>query len=336
MTFHRDSEHCFKPRQLWHMKKGSRVRQLIQVVFGGIGLIASMNLLGACSNGADVSTEKVKAEFAAARECVEGGSSLGAPVAGGSSTLVIVGHAYGVSGESETNVGLDERLLNVLQKWGGSKEGIALTGDISRSGTEESFLKIKDELSEWQNVVIAPGNHDVGTPLQRDSFERIFGPQYGSERLGNSVVLWLDTVQSDWRIEGNQLDWLEQELASLPESGAKSLIVLTHHVIWSESDGTEIPFNGGPMNPSEHDPDQLPRLLADVTIPTVVVSGDAGAIPGKSPLGCKRVGSVAYVSSGIGAREVDAFLEVSLDERLSMRICTFDTELEDACRESQG
>jgi len=244
--------------------------------------------------------------------------------------MVVVGHAYGSHGGE--NLGLYPPLIEILQLAARQESILALTGDISRSGSPESFAQIRRELADWSLVLVSPGNHDVGSFEQRSAFKAYFGSTYGSRIVHNTFVLWLDTDLDDWRISGNQLSWLEEELRSDAAAAADAIVVLTHHLIWSRGDRTDFPVNGGPREPNAvRSPDQLQNLLEPLGKPVLVISGDTGAFASQSSLACEQRGRVHYIASGVGGGEQDTFLKVKINGTLDVEVCELETDIRPRC-----
>ena len=258
----------------------------------------------------------LEAEFAKAAACIDAIGTAD-PRA---ERMVVAGHGYGSHGGD--NEGLYPPLLAALGELAATSQVVGLTGDISRSGSLDSFTRIDNELSGWPTVLAAPGNHDVGSPESRAAFESVFGQPFGSRVLGDSLVLWIDTDVDDWRISGEQLQWMRQALSSNDAKAASSVVVLTHHLIWSRGDRSDFPVNGGPRDRSAaRDPDQLQQLLEPLGKPVLVISGDVGAFPEQVSIACDIRGPVSYVASGVGGGLQDTVLVVALSPTPTVHVC---------------
>lgn len=330
-----------------------------QIAAGGAALAAIALLLTACADGyqggssagapaaastgtptsapaASAATE-VEAAYAAARACIE--APLAPDAQGPAATetsdsplAVATGHGYG--SHKGTNVGLYPPLLPVLDALAGSADVLFLTGDIARNGAADEFAEVGQETAAWPTVLVAPGNHDVSEPERRAAFTQAFGPTYGSQRIGSTLVIRLDTELDDWRIAGDQLDWLRSTLASPEAQGAASVVVLTHHLIWAPDNGAAQPVNGGPhAAAAPRDPNQLGDLFASVDVPVVVVSGDTGAFADRPSLACEDRGGIRYVASGVGGGAQDSVLVMRLGAQPRIAVCRLGVDDPNDCVE---
>jgi hypothetical protein len=234
--------------------------------------------------------------------------------------MIVVGHAYGRPGTEA--LGLDPTLVGAMPTLSSIASVIALTGDITRRGSQESFSAAIDQLRPWRKVIVAPGNHDVGTSASRSAFENSFGHTYGISRVGEASVIWLDTESADSAVSTPQIRWLKRTLSSPTVKRASSLIVLTHHLVWADSRAERNQRNAGPRDTTwQRDPNRLHRVLSQSDIPILVISGDVGAWPENGQPICKERGSITYVASGIGGYESDIALIVSTGDRLAVTTC---------------
>lgn len=292
-----------------------RVRRgLVWIV---LGVLSTMVVFSGRAQGSrDISLLRIQDRaYQYARQCIEsiGDDDESSP------WMTVVGHGYGPA--DGNNIGLFPPLLDALADMADRSSILALTGDITRDGSQESFSEVARSLNRWGTVIVAPGNHDVGTAESRGHFEAQFGNTYGALRRGPVLVVWLDTNLDDWRISGDQLAWLQRLLDSPAALEASSLVVLTHHAIWSEGDGTDAPINGGPQDNTGRNKNELADLLQPLNRPALVISGDFGAVPGRNTLACTSTGNLSFVGSGVGGGIFDSVLRVQLSDNPSVRVC---------------
>ncbi len=111
---------------------------------------------------------------------------------------------------------------------------IAISGDLTEFGDDESYIAVRTELEKFHlPVFLVPGNHDLREALRRNFSPGFQIPTTGpldfhTETAGVQVI-GLDTLvegEHHGRLTNEQLDWLEQKLASnlLPHS-----VVMLHH-----------------------------------------------------------------------------------------------------------
>lgn len=234
--------------------------------------------------------------------------------------IVAVGHAYGRPGGS--NIGLDPKLASTIPDLRSEADVIALTGDVTRDGSAASLKVVKEQLGQWRRILVAPGNHDVGTGQKRTAFTETFGQAFGRTSVGDSAVIWLDTDEADQAISTRQMKWLRKQIRSGSMQKHKSLIVFTHHLVWANSVEERMQINAGPRDPSwARDRGRLHTALAKLDIPVVVISGDTGAWPENAETLCRTTENVTYLASGIGGYEGDSALLISTGDQPGVRVC---------------
>ena len=223
--------------------------------------------------------------------------------------ILVVGHAYGAP--DGDNRGVAPALGEFLSSTGDHWNLIALTGDIVRHASTENFNLVRDQLSPYAGkLVVAPGNHDVGTDsdnAKRDAFVSVFDTTWSVVELSDVLLVFLD-LSMDWKLGAEQQEWLEELLA--PGTEFSRIIVFTHQLVWADYLGGEIRPNSleGLSGASD-----FPSLLSEFlpsAIPVVFVAGDigVGANPG---LFCGTKDGVTYLANGLGGQS-DTLIELLL------------------------
>ena len=103
-------------------------------------------------------------------------------------------------------------------------DAVLVTGDIADHATDEEYEQVRELLAPLQApLYVLPGNHD-----DRDALRRNFDipgsdgePVRYSVDLGPLRLVVLDTTrpgEASGALEGDQLDWLDAELAAAPRS----------------------------------------------------------------------------------------------------------------------
>ena len=113
-----------------------------------------------------------------------------------------------------------DKLVEFLASSGDHWDLMALTGDIVSNASRHNLLLAHDQLSPYaEQLVVAPGNHDVGTTNDnalRDVFEEVFGPTYSAIELADALLVFVD-LSVEWTLDLEQRHWLEDLLVDPPE-----------------------------------------------------------------------------------------------------------------------
>jgi Icc protein len=111
-------------------------------------------------------------------------------------------------------------------------DAVLLTGDLADHATDEEYEQVRELLAPLQApLYVLPGNHD-----DRRALHRHFGvpgadgePVRYSVDLGPLRIVVLDTTrpgEPSGALEGDQLEWLDAELAADPE---QLTLIAMHH-----------------------------------------------------------------------------------------------------------
>ena len=111
-------------------------------------------------------------------------------------------------------------------------DAVLVTGDIADHATDEEYEQVRELLTPLQApLYVLPGNHD-----DRDALRRNFDlpgsdgePVRYSVDLGPLRLVVLDTTrpgEASGALEGEQLDWLDAELAAAPN---QLTLIAMHH-----------------------------------------------------------------------------------------------------------
>lgn len=143
---------------------------------------------------------------------------------------------------------------------------VVTCGDIvqfwDKAELSDEALKIAAELDDGIPMYWVPGNHDLGvystdpglrvgedfvrpTPETLSRYHDVFGPDYYSFQhkgvtflaLNTAVMHTPDDVLEEW---GEQLRFLEGELAAAQSAGSTHVIVLTHHPLFLRDPEEEV------------------------------------------------------------------------------------------------
>lgn len=147
-----------------------------------------------------------------------------------------------------------DRIIELLCEMNISPTFSIITGDLSQTGTVESYGLVKEYLTELESlggqVLVTMGNRDNRCNFRQTVLEKPCSdeskPYYYSETIGDLRVIGLDskvTGSSRGAFDEGQLEWLKRELENHPE---KPTIIAFHHPIVD----MPLPLLDGIFNPS--------------------------------------------------------------------------------------
>jgi 3',5'-cyclic-AMP phosphodiesterase len=111
-------------------------------------------------------------------------------------------------------------------------DAVLVTGDIADHASDEEYVQVRELLAPLQApLYVLPGNHDDRDALRRnfDIPGRVGEPVRYSVDLGPLRLIVLDTKlpgKDSGALEGDQLDWLDAELAAAPD---QPTLIAMHH-----------------------------------------------------------------------------------------------------------
>lgn len=124
-------------------------------------------------------------------------------------------------------------VLRKIERQHGDFDYLILTGDLAEDGELETYLMLREELGDWlERCRIIPGNHDDPANLRKafpDLFSRHRGALTFALRTGGWKIVGLDSHlpgETKGRIDGDQLQWLRDELGTDPDT---QTLLFVHH-----------------------------------------------------------------------------------------------------------
>jgi len=199
---------------------------------------------------------------------------------------------------------------------------LVLTGDIVWEGTPARWRRFDELLRRSLGIplFIAPGNHDLfdGRPgAARKRFVRRFGPTWTVDRVGETLLIVLDTESPRGDLGPEQLRTVLEALDGAGRSRqVKTVLVCMHRVLWflgearyagvaRRANRSSIPGEPGNGDGRRFCSILLPRLRElSRTRPVVVIAGDVGT---RIPLVYDRQGGVVLIASGNRAQDPPAW-----------------------------
>jgi hypothetical protein len=227
-------------------------------------------------------------------------------------TFFVAGHTYGSPGVN--NIGLHppfEAFYETINTYPKMFTGI-LTGDIVRFSTSQDWDEVDASLQQLNMPIhFAVGNHDM---MNRTLVESRYGATYKSFTKDNDLFIILDLNLANWKIEGEQLDFLINTLDSLGE-GSDHIFVFFHQLMWWKNNHL---FSNNKPNSFEGKADSLnfwtelePRFNV-LDKPIFLFAGDVGAVVNSESLMYYKDVEITYISSGMGRNEKDNFIIVEV------------------------
>ena len=252
--------------------------------------------------------------------------AAGSDEARGAYRFFVAGHAYG-SPEPPHELGLHPPFAARLG-WLAAQPEMAwgvLTGDVVYRPTIERWDAVDAQLELLDFPVhIAPGNHDFfpekppgeegASILTREEWTARYGPTWHAFSHQRDRFVILDPGLDHWNITGEQLAFLDAELARRDQF--RNLFLFCHQVIWAKQEDatrTALPnslsgFTGEVNFTAEIEP----RLVA-LERPVFLFSGDVGAHAASPAVWYCHEGNVHYIASGMGHGEEDNLVVVEVD-----------------------
>ena len=147
--------------------------------------------------------------------------------------IIIAGHSYGTPGALAKGTYI--KFLNYLnQNLINKQDFFILAGDIVRKANRQNFKLIKTEIMKFsKKIIIAPGNHDVGTgpnSKERKQFIQEFKKTYDKFFIKNNLFFVLDSNINPYNITEDQIYFIKKVLENY--KNLENIFIITHHVIW--------------------------------------------------------------------------------------------------------
>ena len=117
---------------------------------------------------------------------------------------------------------------------------VVCSGDLTTFGFKEEYRQAKSYLDriECETLVVIPGNHDSRN-VGYVHFEELFGPRNSVCRVGDVVVVAVDSTEPDLdhgQIGRGRYRWIEEQFA---EPADLKIFVLHHHLLPVPGTGRE-------------------------------------------------------------------------------------------------
>jgi hypothetical protein len=141
-------------------------------------------------------------------------------------STVFVGHAYG-SHSSTAESFLSPHVEKFIKMNSSKLNLLVFTGDVFSVPSLEKWKKLRNIADRKLDILIAPGNHDVGRPDSNDLFKiSEFGKQTYPiiTNLNNVPLILENSVQSEWLVSQSTMD-----LVNSIEEDISTVLIARHH-----------------------------------------------------------------------------------------------------------
>ena len=274
-----------------------------------VTLLAAISLfLTACSEQpGEPASRPAKPQAAVTESLPECIAEVTEPGPGPGYQFFVAGHAYGSPNAPQH--GLYPPFQSQAEALNTRESMLAgiLTGDVVYEADARSWDAVEADMQAFtMPLYIAPGNHDRG-----DQFDARFPERYLSFEHAADLFLVLDT--ENWRVEGEQLEFLQAELA---REDWRHIFVFTHEVVWWSPNNR---FNTIATNNRATYPGSsnfwtvvAPLLMAHEG-EVVVYAGDVGAFAHVTPFSADEHCNLTLITSGMGGGAKDNIVITQVD-----------------------
>jgi len=227
--------------------------------------------------------------------------------------IVIAGHTYGTPGDKNTST--YPKFLNNLDKKSQKYDYAFLAGDIVSEANKENFLKVKNELSFFfNNLYIAPGNHDVGQSSKvkniKKEFLSVFNKNYQKVIINKNLFIVLDSTINPGNISINQIIYLKNEIENIED--IKNIFIITHHAVWQNYTNKKVSSNAREDLFLNNNFNYVLSLFQNLKkeIKVFFIAGDFGVFHHRTVLFCEKNKNFYFIATGMGNKKLDNYLKV--------------------------
>ena len=213
-------------------------------------------------------------------------------------STIVIGHLYG-SPEFHNDF-IDKKAEKFLIDNQSVIKNLFLTGDVFVTPSKKKWNKLFTLLGDHMNIIIAPGNHDVGNLRDQLIFNsatkqnNVFPIEYKDL---NNIFLFENSFASGWHINENIFSKINKTNKN------KNLFLLRHNIGVKEL--TLLANSRAGLKKGLPNFNQINSALKrDIT----VISGDGGAFKSLPRIFCKKNGKVRYIINGLGGVKDDSIL----------------------------
>tara|TARA_B100000212_G_scaffold68778_1_gene48137 strand:+ start:10212 stop:11171 length:960 start_codon:yes stop_codon:yes gene_type:complete len=208
---------------------------------------------------------------------------------------VIIGHAYGRVTMRRYSSSISPYVNNFIKKNKNKIKTLIFTGDVFNVPTSKKWQKIYDNYKKDIEILIAPGNHDVGYNNEnpkRDIFNKEVSKYqsidfpYLIKRSGFNIILDDSTV-------GNSIFDFNSDFLTKLATTEKKLLVLRHHILIKEmqkNSGKTLKYYNKKIIKDKF------KSFEDVSF----ISGNGGQRKKNDRIACIKYDKFTHIINGIG------------------------------------
>ena len=225
-------------------------------------------------------------------------------------STIVIGHLYG----SPTNYNnfIDKNAQKFLIENKLKIKNLFLTGDIFQTPSKEKWAHLYKEFGDDMNIIIAPGNHDIGNK----SYLKIFNSSIKQNKIFPIILedthnsyIFENSIKSGWHIKEN----IFYKIKNLKKN--KNVFLLRHNIAAKEL----ILLANSKVLLKENLPD-IKKINNELDRNITIISGDGGAYKNNPRFFCKRMGRVKYIINGIGGIKGDSILIIKNNQIFKYKI----------------
>ena len=231
-------------------------------------------------------------------------------------STVLIGHAYGAHALSkERDLISNDFIAPVIQKFLEKQKfninTVIFTGDVFRRPSHFKWNKLKNKYKKDFEIIIAPGNHDIGY-TSNDSRREVFSKEikdldlYPLEYSKSGFNLLVDNSISN--------KYFYHSISKvLLEKNKENRIIVRHHIPIKE---LRFLSNDRILTKDLPSSKKIKNYIRNSTF----ISGDGGAFNYLQRIGCLELNSNKYIVNGIGENEGDRILILNNKKILQYKI----------------
>lgn len=236
--------------------------------------------------------------------------------------FVALGHIRTAPNKPGPNPNLRQNVARLLAD---DPAFVVSLGDLYYQLRDDSVAAIRRWVSD--NIPVpffnAVGNHDTQSPTGQDParYARAFGSPSFEFTLGSELFLFLDLGATSGLSAGEAGRLRDRLALAAKDSAIRNIFLLSHRVFWSYHNPAMAPVFRY-RHPVKPPPDY--RFFLDELKPlleampedkrTFLMAGDIGGGRKYLQTFYHRDGNITYIATGMGNRQRDGFITVSIEE----------------------
>ena len=231
--------------------------------------------------------------------------------------ILIVGHAYGNS--EEKNLGIYPKLIEYFNEKKHFFDLIVVAGDLVRVPSKNNYDLAINQLKKFgKDILIAPGNHDVGYSFsneKRELFNNYFGQFYDFRIYKDNLILALDTNINS-TIDKQQFNWLKNIVEK--NDNINNIMVVTHQIPWRKEVENKILLDK--HKKWELVKDRNNELIDFTNVVDFIKSKQkntyffAGSVNHKNYLYCFKKNNISFINTGVGVNKINSIVLLKIEK----------------------